>query len=366
MVTEQDIIVQLYKHLQKKIPDWFGKKVQKLYPIPNLQIRTWSYILSFTVILEDGQDLALRVKIPRLPDTPTIEHAITNGILQEYGWREYTALQAIYDVVHREPNLNLCAVQVLGYLSGFNAMVMVELPARNLEEMLFDLRMRFGICKLRQRFTNAIIDVGRLLRLYHETIGQPKLESFNGEQFLADVEKSINKLSPSIADSVLDKLRNEFSKTVETVDLQKVTHASLHSDFTLTNIVITPDDCVAVIDMDAQSSWERKPIYLDIARLITDIVVQKVKIRSLGFLLPQRYLDQFEIHFLQGYFGQHKIESRFFALYKSKALLDTMNWLEARIQSSTGISRLLASLLRPKLRSFLYEEILDNLTGPEK
>jgi hypothetical protein len=358
MLTAQDIAIQIHKQLEEHIPIWVGKNISQIHPISNIQNREYSYIFLCTLVFEDDQDLIVRIKIPRIPGTMSIEQAMTDEAFREDGLREYTILQKMYAVVSREANSKFCAIQVLGYLSDFNAIVMVELPSRNLEEMIFDLRMRIGTGKFRQRFKNAMIESGRLLRLYHDHVGHCKAEPFQAEQFKLNIENSIDQLQQSQKILHLNEIQAMFLQVIDKVALQKVPYAALHRDFAFKNIVITPDDCVAVLDMDARICWERQPVYLDISRLITDLVAQKVKILSLGFLMPDSYLNQYEALFLQGYFGQDQFDPVLLAMYKALGILDVLNWYAWRIRGLRGIKQVFAKLVYPKMQTFLAHRAL--------
>ncbi len=356
MPSELNIASQIIQQLEVMLPSRLGKTIKEIHPISQFQTRAYSYALCCAVALDNGQDIAIRIKIARNPDTPTLEHAIADEILRQIGRREFTSLMAVYDLIQEDSNSNLCAIQVLGYLSDFNAIIMVELPSRNLKDMLYDLRMRVGIQKFRQRFSNAMVDIGQFLRLYHGRIGQSRLEPFDGELFRKSVTTTINKVSNVLDFLDLTKLQVSFFDVINQTDSQLIHNAALHRDFAFRNIVMTPDNRVAILDMDARLSWQRQPIYLDISRLIVDLVVQKVKILSLGFLVPERYLHQYERLFLGGYFGKEPIDQRFLALYKSLGMLDAMIWYEARVRDMHGIEKGLANLFFPQVQSYLFRK----------
>ncbi len=359
MLAELNIASQIIQQLEVMLPGRLGKTIKEIYPISQFQTRAYSYAMRCTVVLDNGLEITIRIKIARNPDTPTLEHAIADEFLRQIGRREFTSLMAVYDLIQEDSNSNLCAIQVLGYLSDFNAIIMVELQSRNLKDMLFDLRMRVGIQKFRQRFYNAMADIGRFLRLYHDRIGQSRLEPFDGEQFRKLVATTINKVSHGRDFLDLSKLQDSFSEVINQTDSQLIPNAALHRDFAFRNIVMTPDNRVAILDMDARLSWQRQPIYLDISRLIVDLVVQKVKILSFGFLVPDRYLHQYEILFLGGYFGEEPIDRQFLALYKSLGMLEAMNWYEARVNALSGVQRTFAIRLFPQVQSYLHKKASD-------
>ena len=221
LYARQDIIGLIAEQLLEALPVWLGQEVEEL--------RLLSFSLRYTQGLADGHRHILRLKMPRTPDIFTLKEAAKNPALSQYSLHEYNQLQAMYAVVEKQRNCQLCAVPVVGCLPDHVAIVMIELPANNLETCL-----------------------------YYDRIGEMHNQPFDG---------------PKIERRVRQCIQN-----------------SQHSDFPFKNILMTDDNCVAILDMD-------------IVRLIIDMMIQKVKIRTFGFLMPTAFLERCESIFLQGYFA---------------------------------------------------------------
>lgn len=356
MPIDQDIVGLLTQQLIENIPVWVGKDAKRLAPVSGLLTRMQSFSIQYELKLEDGQLIPLRIKIPCHQDTESLAEAMGDEQLQLWAKREFELLQAMYTLVRQQKAVHITAVKALGYLPDMAAIVMVEMPARNLEEWLFDLRMRLGSRAHRQRIKDTMISAGQLLQLYHKHIGEAEIQLFNSQELIGQVEKHFHKFSHSRKLLQRYDLPEQLTKVIQSIDQQPVPYASQHRDFTFKNIVTTQDNCVAILDMDAQFFEHKRPIYMDISHLIGDMMTQKVKLLSLGFMMPAAFLERCEGLFLQGYFSDQQYDTRFLGLYKALSMLYALKWYDRRINAIGEKRRKLALWAYPVVQSYLIRK----------
>jgi len=106
--------------------------------------------------------------------------------------REFEVLEEVFDVVMKLKILALTAIRPLFYYPQWNAIVMEELPSRILEEMISDFSTRVGIGSKHQIFLEALYRTGQWLRMYHEALGDMRLEPFNANEMLEDVNNMLD------------------------------------------------------------------------------------------------------------------------------------------------------------------------------
>jgi hypothetical protein len=360
MQGDQNIIDSISERLERDVPEWLGQEVRQLRQDTPMITRPLSYTIRYFLELENGKQIKLRLKIRRERDTPSLEAATQDPILRRYSRREYEVLKAMHEVVSQQHNPALCAIRVFGYLPDFSATVMEELPSRNLDEWMLDLRMRIGVSSYRQHITDSLLGAGQLLSLYHNQVGGAAIEPFDGSQMAERVQKCLQKCKHSY--KLLDpyKVEKKLFKAIDQLDQQPVLHAPQHRDFTFKNIVTTDDNRIALLDMDPKFFDQRQPIYLDIAQLIVDMLTQKVKLRSFGYIMPVPFLERCEQILLKGYFNGQPYDKCFLGLFKAVGMLDALNWYDNRVNSLEGTTGKISKKLFPLVQSYLVKGAVEN------
>lgn len=359
--SNNKLISALTADIKAKILDWFDKPASSLTSMPEVEKRKGSFALHYLLKLQGGSPTTLRVKIPREGKT-SLEEAITNESLRHVAEQEHETLLTMKGVIEETDDPNLGAVRSLAYLPRWNAVVMVELEAINFEQLLFDPWMRLGV-RNRPRFELALRSAGRWLNVYHTRIGKLRQAEFSADSLREKYHQKIDQLDlPGDRRINLEALNEAFAHASENLDGAVVPIARQHGDLYFTNVVLTEDNRVVFLDFDPRKQF-REPIYFDLSTFLTELVVQKVKVKSLGFLFSHDYIDRCTSLFLEGYFGDQKMNKRFLNIYKGMGMVNAMYWYQERIKVTGIISRQVATLFYPAIRTYLYRKAYTYFTG---
>ena len=182
-------------------------------------------------------------------------------------------------------------------------------------------------------------------------MGDMRLQPFDTLDLTNHIEMRFRQIVEIQAMSgAIRPLRQKFDAALSVLKGSPVYYTLTHGDFHLSNILLTPNDRVIVLDFDP-SFRERKPIYYGILQLFTDIDVQKTLISNFGFLIPRAYLLELREQFFRGYFTDIALDKHFNALYSAIGMLRSIYWYKNRTKTMSGAKKLLAlgayQLMRP-------------------
>ena len=349
---EQIIIQQLSNALCQQIPDWFGEQAQLVRLAPITIRYTFSYAFLYDVMLSNWQVVRIRAKIQDYEERSDLPAAIQDTELRFAAQQEFEALQVMAKAIRDQDDPQLGYIQAIAYLPRWNAIVMHEVEAVvSFRKILYRPDMRLGFPNIRQRFAKAIHLAGKWLRLYHQALGDVQLQPFDTRDLSEHLEMRFRQIAEiQVSHGDMQSLKKKFKAALSALKDCPVYYTLTHSDFHLTNILLSSNGQVIVLDFDP-SFRERRPLYFDILQLFTDIDVQKTLISSFGFLLPQAYLRRLREQFFKGYFTDISLDRRFNALYSATGMLRSMYWYKNRALKMTGVKRILAlgayQLMRP-------------------
>jgi len=242
----------------------------------------------------------------------------------------------------------------LGYLPAWNAIVMEELPAISIEQLLLSMGSRVGVPRTRTRLEESLQRAGKWLRFYHEQLGNWRVIPISLTGMKKKYQQRFQTLQTIYGKQKwLSDLAFKFEKAIQALDGRPVPFVLNHGDYYCKNILVTPFGGVTAVDFDVRSQVDA-PVYLDIATLITDIAIQKVKVRSLGFLMPPSYLIGLGERVLEGYFDDQTCDMEVLHLYNAAGAISALHWYQMRpMNNVVAIDRVIAKLLKPYLTNYL-------------
>lgn len=275
-----------------------------------------------------GGDIRLLVKVPRWEGVRTLDGALAVGSQADTA-AEFAALGAIADMVASGGDTGLVAAQPVVYVAPVNAIVLEWLDAVPLGSRL--RRPGSGAAA-----AAIVTRAGRWLRLFHERGGlddHPFDSPGAGWRELAG--------SPRRRPRTLEEARESVAGMAGRFAGRVVPTGTIHGDFSLSNVLVTVDGKVAVVDPNRS----RGAALSDPARLAAEILLGRTRLASMG-LVPgtsraRRWID----HLMSGY-GSHDAEV--FAYELAAACLARWVDLEER---STGVGRAVLAMDRRLFRS---------------
>ncbi len=357
---DQELIAKISKEVSKGLPSWGGKASSLASLEPEVIKFPASFFLRYPTAKSNDSGSTILVKIPREENVDSIAQAASPGKqLADRTNNEFMLLREVAWLVNKLKIKELTAIEPLFYFPEWNAIVMEELPSKSLEELAFDLRTRFSVPKYFKLFEDSLYRGGQWLRVFHQGLGGWKMEPFDAQDFIKKINRKINQLAPLVSDQVdLAPLHSKFLRLIESLDGVEVPHVNLHGDYFFKNILVTPDGRVAVIDLYLQK-WGT--IFEDLATMITEIMEQKIKFSSLGFLVRGESLARSEKAVLQGYFTNEMPCKQVLYAFCCLDILIMWYWYEERYRSISGPATGAARLLRPRIRQYLLRQAQEYL-----
>lgn len=295
---------------------WFGPGAQ-LEELSAGRVHSWSY--QFRGVVHAGDRvLPIAVKVPRWNEAPTLSAALAAGP-QPDTTREYEQLVAIRDAVGSDGDESLAAVVPIAYVPEVNAIVTEVLDAAPLRHHL----------RVRPDPSGLFGAAGRWLRLFHDRVGAAAEAPFPAGRFLADLEQLA--ADSSAWPHLLRRYHEVARVAAAALEGVPVRTGLLHGDFNLSNVLVTADRRVAVIDTNRAEG----PTALDLARLITDLRTHRGRALTFGLRPPSSAVREWQAAFLEGY-GDPPDP----ALPAVRAAAVTERWadIEARIAALSPVS----------------------------
>ncbi|MEW6716760.1 MAG: aminoglycoside phosphotransferase family protein [Chloroflexota bacterium] len=355
----QKIIAEITEEIQARIPDWYGKGVLVSSRSPVLRTSKKSYFLDYHLRPQAGKPVKLMVKIPRqrniemtLPQTISAEDLIQKAKL------EYEMLQSVFEKVAIIEDPHLRAIRVWGYLPRWNAIVMEELQTKTMLEILAGIRMRLGVSTAWRSFEETMMRAGKWLRHLHGPPDELAFKPFDYDEMCSYVEMKMGqwKEVPRLKVKV-PAIQEAFANVLLDVKNERVPVATLHGDFTLTNLIVSSDGSISGIDLDKMSVG---PVYLDLVRLIADFSLREAV--RLGYFFHHEHLCASTSAFLRGYFETHSPNWRLLNVYCAKEAINIISWFEKRINGTTVIFRIGGGIYFWWMRRYVHKMLNQYLT----
>ncbi len=291
----------------------------------------WSWLFSFEAGGDSGGGFI--AKVPRWEDVSSPDAVVAAGE-QASTAAEYACLEEIASAVRASGDPGLIAVEPVTFVASANTIVMRRLEAKSLRSRLRVLGTRGDVAALFAR-------LGRWIALFHAMNGIERVAWDAGTE-RAGVEamaKSLERrrVMPVSVREALLRLE-AWAGRLEGSE-QPITR--IHGDLNLSNVLVTRDDRIAVIDPNRR----RGSALIDPARSITDAWLEKRRLTTGWLPLGRGHRLEWEERLLAaaGYAGEPTLEYRL-----ARQALERWVELEAEVR---GAARIGLAAVRPQLRS---------------
>ncbi len=243
--------------------------------------RTWSWHLQIQVAGPRGGDFIL--KIPRWEEVATLEAALIAGE-QSATRGEFESLRRIDVAVASSGDPGLTAVEPIAFVTEINGILMRRLEGGSLRE-------RLGIGRGTGEVEALFDRVGRWIRVHHGVEGELERVPFvaNGEVTMWRKAEEEIRRSGHIPRGLLPAMAL-LRLAAEGLNGIGEPHTDIHGDLTASNVLVTPDDRVAVID----SNRVRGPALCDVAHILADIRLDKSQLATAGRMRPETTVAAWE------------------------------------------------------------------------
>lgn len=254
--------------LQTPISEWSGP-----------HDREWSWHFSAV-----SGGVRLLVKVPRWEGVVDLEAALAAGP-QPDTEAEHRALVAIAGEVAASGDPALSAVTPVAYVPAVNAIVMERLAS-------IPLRERLGAGRGPGQAEQWFEALGRWLARYHG-LGDVAVAGFPGDAEAGRWEE----LSGSVPGQ--GRWLRRAAAAARRLDGVPTRVATLHGDLTMSNVLVTADDRVAVIDPNRN----RGRVEEDAARVLTEASLGRGQLLTLGATRPRSVVSGWAAALCRGHGG---------------------------------------------------------------
>ncbi|MFH2072013.1 MAG: phosphotransferase [Actinomycetota bacterium] len=302
--------------IERLVPEWYGPGA-RLRGRPPVQRRPWS-VHFLPRVTAPGGEIDLIVKIPLWAEAPDLREALAAGP-QEATRAEFAMLGRIEAMVTASAEPSLTWVRRVGYIEEINAVVTERLASRTLR------------AAPRPRRPAAARSAGVWLRLFHDDIGAAADGVLEPSDLLDldGVEQMVNGL-PAALQSAVAGVRSRAEELMG----RPIRRATTHGDLGPSNILVTPDGRVGVIDPNLVPA----PVEADLAKLAVALRTPRWRLLA-GFPFGEG-LHPVERAVLEGYGA---VPGEIYALCRRLAAV--RRWVEIEAESG-GVRRIALPMAR--------------------
>lgn len=351
-MNAQDLKVfkEIATELADSLPGWPGIDAQlDTSQIPSLRVHAHSFIARYTA-RQEHKPVHLLVKIPHRSNQADLQAALDDGTLRKAAMDEYYRMLDTWQAFERSHHPGCIAVQPLGFLEPWNAIVMLELEARPLRSLLVTPQIWFSQAATTKRFVGYLRKASRWLRHYHDLVGDSKVAPVSSELMTARLDKVAGDVATHLgnrfnAPDYLSMLRERIGKLS---GLERI--ARLHGDFHASNILFTPRGLICVLD--PRADIRPRSVYDDLATLLIDLHLKPVPILT-GGRFSQKFLEQSRQTVVESYFKRGEYQPALLDFYCACETLFSWSMDERDLVRRRGM-RLVAPLARPILTSYVH------------
>ena len=346
---DQKTLNDISTSLTGSLSDRFGSKA-RIDPshLPVVRSFANSFIVRFPIEGLDSSPVVL-AKIAHRPHKRDLAAALKDDSLRTLAKSEMAQLEATWRSFEELGDPNLIAVQPLSYLEEWNAIVMLEVNARPLRSQLTSLAVGFSQAKATAEFTRHLRNASQWIRHYHNHVGGGKIEPVSQELLQDRIEKielDVKQFMGKSADAAR-KLALLESKSRQITGTDTI--AQLHGDFHCSNILVTPQGQICVLDPRANSS--RRSIYNDLAALLTDLHLKPIPMVTGGFF-TRKFWDQSRQAIIESYFKPGEYSQPLLDFYCASEVM--FKWsMDERDFTNRKKMRMLKSVARPVLGRYM-------------
>ena len=355
----QSFYALLTPRIQADLSSWYGDNA-RLIGEPTFHPRPWSYFFRYRVQIGDSKEQGVLAKIRHIEDM-SISQAVQDEKMREEMKDEFDSLVMIREIFTQSNNVERFAtIRELAFYEDLNILIMEEADIQTLKSR-FQKPSMWVEGKSRKIFDRYLESTGRWLRIFHDSVGDAQDGPFFSESLYQKIGVYLQRIQSrsgkdvKFLQSSVDALYKQYKDRV-------IPYGITHDNFSLANVFITGEEKICSFDP------HNKPgaIYLDLAKLITDMETCFVQLISYGMrILPAR-LEKFNASFLHGYFQSEPVDVSALNLYRLILLIEKWDETEEKIAEATGIRKVIYVVAAIPLRFFYISRIRRRMMSFEK
>lgn len=350
--TDREVIASLANALTARIPEWYGKGATLQAESAALRAYPYSFFINFPVQTSGGEQ-TLFAKIHRKPDMASLDEALAADWLRPMARDEYEMTRVIWRAFEDENSPVCAAVQPLGFMDEWNAILTRKVEGKPLKKYL--LRPSIGL-----RFPKALVELCEYLRssviwlrTFHDRVAGAHIAPFPVTDAMDLMNEILAKLSRQSRGQVdVEPYRSVLSKRLESISHLQVPVALLHDDFQYSNILVKTDGRVCVLDYALNY---RGCVYSDLATLLIDPQTRGIQILTNGRFIAPGFIRAFDQTILNIYFNGKSYHRNVLNFYCALAVLN--KWSADEAEAYGGWRKKLHFILSGATRRY-YADLL--------
>jgi len=350
--SNQKVITALGNALVANIPEWYGQGATLQAESADLRAYPYSFFVSFPIQTSSGEQ-TLFAKIHRKPYMATLNEALAAEWLRPIARDEYEMTRVISRAFDEENSPMCTAIQPLGLMDEWNAILMRKVNGKPLKKYLLRpsvvLRFPSALAELQQYLKSSIT----WLRVFHDRVAGTHIAPFpvnDATELIHEILAKLDRQSKGQVD--VEAYRFALLKQLECIGALSVPVGLLHDDFQYSNILIEPDGRACVLDyaLNYQGC-----IYSDLATLMIDPQTREIQILSGGRFIAPGFIRAFNQTVLSAYFNGEPFHKTVLDFYCALAVLNKWSADEAEI--ANGWRKKLSSIFSRVTRRY-YAKLL--------
>lgn len=342
--SDQAVIASMADALVHRIHEWYGEGAVLDSKSFTLCKYPFSFFVGFPV-KTPGEDHTLLAKIHRKPMIHSLREALATERLRSLARNEYEISRMIWHAFEEERSPDCVVVQYLDHLEEWNALLMRQVKGKMLKEYLLHPSILVRSLEAMERLQLYLSRSARWLRIFHRRISDLQATAFSeGEAglWMEDVLSRLQRHSNGQVD--VAPYRKTLVQMMRNLSSSKVPVGLLHADFQYSNILITSEGGVCVLDYSLN---RRGPIYFDLATILIDPQTRKAQILTGGRFLPSKFVRACQQAVLGSYFSGESYSVDMLNFYCALAILNKWSADEAEYSIRPNMmNRMFASMTR--------------------
>lgn len=336
----------LTPRIKADLPSWYGSDA-RLVGEPTFHPRPWSYFFRYRIQVNGSAEGAVLAKMRHI-ENMNISEAMQDIKMREEMKDEYESLVKIRDIfVHAKDAEQFSTIRQLAFYEDLNVLVMEEADIHTLKSH-FQKPAMWSEGKARKVFESHLELAGHWLRTFHDQVGGGNVGAFFSEALYQKVQGHLQRIQSSSGKNV-GFLRSLMDRLYTQYKNKELHQCITHDNFSLANVFITGDGRICSFDP------HNKPgsMYLDLAKLITDMETSAIQVSTFGWRIPSSRLEKFNAAFLGGYFQSEPMDVSALNLYRLILLIEKWDENEEKVAEATGGRKLIYRLIAMPMRIYL-------------
>lgn len=344
----QKVFAEIAAVLAESIPGWFGAGT-RFDASQTPEWRTFAHSIIARYPAQCGREtIHLLVKIPHKPNQLDLQAALADETLRQPARNEYEQLRTTWQAFERINDPDCVAIHPLGFLETWNAIVMLEIEAQALRTFLIKPQAGFSQPGATGQFVGHLRKAARWLRHYHDEVGLRQVGPVSLELMTARLDKVADDVAAHLGARAGDNLATLRARMEKFSGIEPTAH--LHGDFHGSNILVTPQGQVCVLDPRVKSN--RQSVYGDLSTLLIDLHLKPIPMLT-GGVFTRKLLALSQQAVVESYFEPGEFQPALLDFYCACEAI--FKWcMDERDFARRKNMRMVAPLARPILTSYMH------------